>query len=141
MNRATEVVLDAIRSCGADERAIDAFLKTMEEPRPRQLHERDFSGPCYVYCLFDPPKRRPFYVGISKYPFYRFEQHRRDQCSAAWPTLNRLLNEGYEAGRIYKIYKKCSDRNAALELEYKLITTTPGLVNKERRRFRMNVPI
>ncbi len=99
----------------------------------RALHEKDLTGPTYVYCLFDPRNRRPFYIGISKYQWYRFEQHKQDPSSSAWAPLNALLQKGFSPQCIYKIYKKCPNRNAALELEHRLINSTPGLVNCERR--------
>jgi predicted GIY-YIG superfamily endonuclease len=97
------------------------------------------SGPCYVYCLFDPMRRKPFYIGIASNPWNRFDGHRHDCGSAAWRILNQLLEAGYQRQMILKIYKKCPDRQAALDLEYSLVTSTKGLLNRSRVHQRMFV--
>lgn len=90
--------------------------------------------PVYVYCLIDPINRQPFYIGISRYHWYRFEQHRTDRASPAYGYVNALLNRGIEPQQIYKIYKKCPDRITARELEYRLITSAPRLLNRDRNQ-------
>lgn len=97
----------------------------------------DLAGLCSVYFLFDPRTRKPFYVGISKYPYGRFRAHQRDPASEAWPIVSDLVENGFSQDQILKIYKVCRDRNAAWELEHKLIHTVRGLINKDRRRFRV----
>lgn len=111
---------------------VNAIIEATAPPR-RRLYERDFSGPCWVYCLIDPGKRRPFYIGISQNPWDRYDSHRHDRTSAAWAKLNELLNAGYVKQQVFKIYKRCCDRNAALSLEHRLITATPELLNRDRR--------
>lgn len=104
----------------------------------RRLYERDFSGPCYVYCLFDPKRHRAFYIGITQmHPTWRLYAHEKDRSSAAWFKLNVLLDAGWRRDQILKIYRKCNDRNAALRLEHSLIVSTTGLVNKDRRKYQM----
>jgi predicted GIY-YIG superfamily endonuclease len=88
--------------------------------------------PCYVYCLVDPWKRGnpPFYIGISNNPWYRFYSHCHDRCSAAYDALQILLMMKEPRDRILKIYKKCPNRRAAIELEHRLVTSTPKLLNR-----------
>jgi predicted GIY-YIG superfamily endonuclease len=101
-----------------------------------RLHQKDLSGPCGVYCIVNPRTRNPFYVGISKYPWSRFDQHRVDVTSAAWEEMNLWLRH-YPPTHVFKIYKWCPDRQAALDLEYRLIHSVPGLLNRDGRRFRV----
>lgn len=103
----------------------------------RRLHEKDLSGHCYVYCLIDPRNNKPFYIGVSKYPWGRLNAHASDRCSAAWPVVRSLLDAKVRPDEILKIYKRCPDRNSALDLEHRLISTTPGLVNLCRTRSQM----
>ncbi len=97
-------------------------------------YTQDLSGPCGVYVIVNPRTRNPFYVGISKWPWVRFDQHRTDVASAAWEELNFWLRY-YPPSHIFKIYKWCRDRRAALDLEYRLIHSVPGLLNRDTRRF------
>lgn len=95
------------------------------------------SEPCFVYVLVDPRHGKPFYVGISNNPWYRFYSHQHDRTSAAWGFLTFLLeNEGIESSRILKIYRKCKTRREAFDLEHNLVTSTPGLLNRPYRRGR-----
>lgn len=104
----------------------------------RRLHEKDLSGPCYVYVLMNPGNKRPIYIGISSNPWGRFDAHCNDPCSAAWPALRIMVGSGlFHRDEILKIYKVCTDRNEALDLEHRLIMTTPGLLNRDKRRYRM----
>jgi len=98
-------------------------------------YSQDLSGPCAVYCIVNPLTRNPFYVGISKWPWVRFDQHRHDRSSAAWGNLTLWL-ELFPPGHIFKIYKWCEDRNAALALEHRLICAVPGLLNRDFNRYR-----
>jgi hypothetical protein len=102
-----------------------------------RLHQKDLSGPCYVYVIVNPHTRNPVYVGISKYPWERFNQHRLDRCSAAWQCVNEWLKT-FPPGHIFKIYKRCDDRRAAHDLEYKLVCSTPGLLNRDKRKYILN---
>ena len=97
---------------------------------------RFMDEPCYVYCLVDPWKRGnpPFYIGISKNPWYRFYEHSHDRCSAAYDTLQILLTMKEPRDRILKIYKECRDRRSATDLEYRLVTSTPGLLNRPYKK-------
>ena len=94
------------------------------------LTKRDLSGACAVYCLVHPKTRKPFYIGISKHPNWRFYEHSHERWSAAYPTLTELLTQGYHQSQILKIYKVCSSRRLAHNLEYNLIAATPGLTNR-----------
>jgi predicted GIY-YIG superfamily endonuclease len=105
--------------------------------RSRSPYVKDLSGPTWVYVIVDPRNRKPFYVGITKYLWYRFDQHRTDSGSAAWPRVNELLAAGYSPVRIHKPYRLCADRNEALRLEHRLINSIPGLLNRERRLSQM----
>ena len=134
----TEEIVRLLREQSYPEAKIAAFLAACELSRTRapqrRLYERDFSGPTWVYVIVDPRTRRPFYVGITMYLWYRFDQHRTDPGSAAWGRINELLAAGYAPNRIYKPYRCCADRNEALRLEYKLITAIPDLLNRSRQR-------
>jgi len=92
--------------------------------------------PCYVYILVDPRNDgKPFYVGISNNPRYRFYSHCHDRCSAVWDFLNFLTqNCDIERDDILKIYEHCPNRSSAFDLEYRLVTTLPGLFNRPYRR-------
>ncbi|MCK1445407.1 GIY-YIG nuclease family protein [Bradyrhizobium sp. 48] len=95
------------------------------------------SEPCYVYVLVNPADGKPFYIGISNNPWYRFYSHQHDRCSAAWDFLNFLTeNEGFERNQILTIYRKCESRSEAFDLEHRLVTSTPGLLNRPYRRGR-----
>jgi predicted GIY-YIG superfamily endonuclease len=96
---------------------------------------RDLSGTCYVYMLCDPETEKPFYIGIAKNPWSRFYSHCHEKWSAAWPVLQRLV-EKFGQDDILKIYRECPDRRAAFDLEYKLVSSTPGLLNRPYRRAR-----
>lgn len=92
---------------------------------------------CFVYILVNPQTGKPFYIGISNNPWYRFYEHRHDRCSAVWDFLNFLTeNEGIERDLILKIYRECSSRREAFDLEYQLVTSTPGLLNRPYKRGR-----
>lgn len=101
--------------------------------RPYGAKDMSFmDDPCYVYVLMGPWNKRPFYIGISNNPWYRFEAHRQDPCSAVWQVM-RLLFDGRELfhrDEILKIYKKCATRAEALEIEYRLVVSTPKLLNR-----------
>src|SRR5580765_6105397 len=133
IGKAIEDLLDAGYSPAEAVRAVVAAVK---QSQPSRLHEKDLSGPCAVYVMVVPTSRKPFYVGISKYPWARFDQHRHDPGSAARGCLNAWLKI-FPAGHIFKIYKWCRSRNEALALEHRLISTTPGLLNRDRRRYQM----
>lgn len=95
--------------------------------------------PCYVYVLMNPDNKRPFYIGISENPWDRFEAHRRDPCSSAWPAM-RLLFDGrdlFQRDEVLKVYKRCRDRQSAIDVEFNLINSTPGLLNKARHHQRV----
>ena len=95
------------------------------------------SEPCFVYGLFDPRTSEPFYVGISNNPWYRFYTHCHDRCSAAWDLLQFLTqNCGFERDEILAIVKECPDRRSAFDLEYLIVTSTPGLLNRPYKRAR-----
>lgn len=96
----------------------------------RRVTPKDLSGACFVYVLVDPRNRRPFYVGISKNPRARFWQHCTDTGSGGWPLARELRNLGYGADRVLKVVKRCRDRRAAMEIEHRLITSTPNLLNR-----------
>ena len=140
---AVQELRTALLASGIDPAEIEVLITRLGDSLshhmpPRRLHEKDLSGPCYVYCLVNPWNKRPFYIGISSNPWARFDSHLHDAASAAWPVLRILVKqEGVERDRILKIYKECADRNAALALEHSLITTTPKLVNRDQRRYRM----
>lgn len=133
----------ALARCGYSQAESDALIDRMGgedffRPRRRPPHQKDLSGPCFVYCLVNPRNGKPFYIGISSNPWSRFESHVHDASSAAWPVLRILVKqERIERDRILKIYRECPDRNAALQLEHRLIASTPKLVNKDRRRYQM----
>lgn len=91
---------------------------------------RYLDEPCYVYILVNPIDGKPFYIGISNNPWYRFYSHCHDYCSAARTALRSLLAGHYHRDEILKIYKKCPDRRTAYDLEYRLVTSTPNLLNK-----------
>ena len=86
----------------------------------------------FVYVLVNPLRRGrpPFYVGVSIYPKGRFYDHCRDQNSPAYHLLCAFLKDGLQRDQILKIYRKCSSRREALDLEYKLVISTPNLVNR-----------
>jgi len=127
--------LTTLLGAAETEALIKRFGAEMSLPT-RRLHEKDLSGPCYVYRLLYPLDQKPFYVGISKNPWSRFDNHMHDPCSAAYPIL-RQISVGANRDQILEIYKECVDRNTALDLEFHLITTTPGLVNRCRKRSQM----
>jgi hypothetical protein len=94
------------------------------------------STPCYVYVLINPGSKKPIYIGISQNPWERFYQHLHDPCSSVWRAL-RIMFDGRGRGlfhrdEVLKIYKCCPDRQSALDLEYKLINSTPNILNKAR---------
>lgn len=92
---------------------------------------------CYVYVLTNPITRRPFYVGVSNNPWYRFYSHQHDRCSAVWDFLNFLTeNMGLHRDEILKIYRRCASRREAFDLEYQLVTSTSGLLNRPYKRGR-----
>lgn len=97
---------------------------------------RDLSGACYIYMLVDPETDLPFYVGIAKNPWSRFYSHQHEKCSAAWPELQRLLRV-FKQADILKIHTECPDRRAAFDLEYDLVRSTAGLVNRPYSRPRV----
>lgn len=84
-------------------------------------------GPCYVYGLVDPRTEQIFYVGVSKYPNFRLEQHRSDQLSSAYDLIQDMQDEGWQCGM--EILQKFETRRQALDHELRLIRTLPGLVN------------
>lgn len=95
------------------------------------------SATCFVYVLTDPRTRKPFYVGISNNPWYRFYSHLHDRCSAVWDFLNFLTeNEGIERDRILHVWCECASRREAFEIEYRLVKSTPGLLNRPYKRGR-----
>lgn len=97
---------------------------------------RDLSGVCYVYVLFNPETESPFYVGVSKNPWARFYSHSHERWSAAWPVLQLLLKR-YGQDEILKIHRECPDRRTAFDLEYEMVTTTSGLLNRPYSRRRV----
>ena len=106
---------------------------------PYRQHNVDYlNEPTYVYVLMNPDTKDAFYIGISVSPWGRFEQHYRDPCSAAYRIM-RMLFDGrnlFHRDEILKIYKRCATRQEALDLEYRLVTTTPNLLNRPYRRGR-----
>jgi predicted GIY-YIG superfamily endonuclease len=95
------------------------------------------SKPCYVYMLLNPFTGDPFYIGISDNPWCRFYEHCHDRCSAAWDFLGYLIeNCGFEREQILEIYEECPNRRSAFDLEYQLVTTTAGLLNRPYKRGR-----
>lgn len=92
-------------------------------------------GCCFVYKLIDPRDNVIFYVGITARPKIRFQSHRNDRLSAAWPRIREIQNCGHECRM--EIISEFSDRNSALEHEHKLISSLPELLNKDRHRRRM----
>jgi hypothetical protein len=104
----------------------------------RRIHQKDLSGTCFIYFLVDPRDQKPFYIGISMSPWGRFDNHRHDPSSAAHRRLMDIIQTtGAKRGDILKIHKECRNRDEALDLEYRLINSTPGLVNKCRTRSKM----
>ena len=100
----------------------------------RPLRDMKFMDePCYVYVLIDPISEKPFYIGISNNPIYRFECHSKERWSAAYPALRLLLGDHCRE-EILWIYKKCETRSEAFEIEYRLVTSTPGLLNRPYKR-------
>jgi len=91
---------------------------------------------CFVYQLLDPwiDGCPPFYIGISNNPWYRFYSHCHDRCSAAYPLLSVFLRYGVTRDDILTIYKECATREEAFDLEYRLVTTTPDLLNRPYKR-------
>jgi len=92
----------------------------------------------YVYQLLDPWEDGcpPFYIGISINPWERFYAHCHDRFSAAYPLLQCFLRWDVPKTEILKIYQECATRRQALDLEYELVTTTPGLLNRPYRKGR-----
>lgn len=91
----------------------------------------DLSGSCFVYFLLDPfEDGNPFYIGISKNPWYRFYEHSHDRSSAAYPLMRLFRQWGVPRNDILKIHKECTTRRDALDLEYRLVMSTPDLVNR-----------
>jgi predicted GIY-YIG superfamily endonuclease len=92
--------------------------------------------PCYVYVLINPDSKQAFYIGISVNPWWRFYAHCKDPCSAAYPAL-KLMFDGrdlFQRDEVLKIYRVCRTRQEALDLEYRLVTSTPGLLNRPYKR-------
>lgn len=129
-------IVSALVAKGASSKVIQVFLEGMaksamtSKSSTGQHYRRDLSGPCAVYCLVHPKTHKPFYIGISKHPNWRFYEHSHEHWSAAYPTLTELLTQGYHQSQILKIYKVCSSRRSAHNLEYNLIAATPGLTNR-----------
>jgi hypothetical protein len=96
--------------------------------------QKNLTGKCYVYRLIDPRSGAPFYVGISKNPWSRFDGHRNDPGSGGWPKVRELLKAGFARADILHIHTWCENREAAYKLEHQLITTTEGLLNRNRTR-------
>jgi len=92
----------------------------------------------FVYQLVDPwvEGRPPFYIGLSNNPWYRFYSHCHDRFSAAYPLLSVFLKWGVERDEILKIYRECTTRREAFDLEYQLVMSTPDLVNRPYKRGR-----
>jgi predicted GIY-YIG superfamily endonuclease len=108
----------------------------MREVRMSYLKDMRFlDDPCYVYVLVNPIDKKPFYIGISNNPWDRFRAHSKECWSAAWRPLKSLL-QVFCRDEILKIYKKCPTRAEAFELEYRLVTSTPGLLNRPYKRGR-----
>lgn len=103
---------------------------------PHQNHV-DLAGVCFVYFLTDPfDDNNPFYVGISKNPWYRFYEHSHDASSAAYPLMRLFRTWEIPREEILIIGKKCATRSEAFDLEYKLVISTPNLVNRPYKRGR-----
>jgi predicted GIY-YIG superfamily endonuclease len=94
--------------------------------------EKRLDGECWVYILFDPLKKKPIYIGISRDPWLRWKQHISDPGSGAWRRVRELRAVGISQQQILKLYKRCKDRNEAAAIEFRLIETTPGVLNKTK---------
>jgi predicted GIY-YIG superfamily endonuclease len=86
--------------------------------------------PTFVYALVDPRTQAWFYVGITIMPEARLQNHRTDRSSAAWERIQEIERAGFECEM--DIVAEYADRNEALRLEYDLIMSSDGLVNRDR---------
>lgn len=130
------ITIEHLRKAGCTDAQIVRVLEIMQPQRRTYgpaYRPHDLTGECAVYCFVNPMTKKVFYIGISKYPLERFKNHKNDRASSAHEELNYLLSQGIEPDRILKIYKVCKNRNEALKLEHKLITSTPNLLNRDRQ--------
>lgn len=86
----------------------------------------------FVYALWDPRpgKEHWFYFGVTIMPRARFDAHRWDPASSAYPRIREIEADGWECEM--HILDECDDRNEALRFEHEMITTHAGLLNKAR---------
>ena len=58
-------------------------------------------------------------------------------CNETGTPMRILMKDGlFARDEILKIYKECSDRRTALEIEYNLVKSTPKLLNRPYSRGR-----
>lgn len=116
--------------------------------RPAALSAPSYAKlPTFVYALVYPwnvlvgtsPRRKksPFYIGVSVNPWNRFYNHRNDACSPAFGHMKYFHENGAKQDQILIIIDKLASRNKALDLEHKLITTIPHLLNVSRNHTQM----
>ena len=126
-----EITIAALRKAGLSDEEI---VRICEAKYPYG-GGKQLGGECWVYSLWFPPKKKPFYFGISRNPWVRFDNHRSDPACGGYPYVARLLKLGYQRDQILKIYKRCKDRNEAAELEFRLIETTGGVINLTKGKY------
>jgi hypothetical protein len=73
-------------------------------------------------------------VGISNNPWYRFYSHCHDRSSAAYPLLSLFQKHKVPRDEILMIFRECTTRDEAFDLEYRLVIATPGLVNRPYKK-------
>ncbi len=57
------ITIEHLQQVGLSAEQIVQIVRLYQLQPSKRLH-----GPCFVYLLFDPINRRPFYVGISRDP-------------------------------------------------------------------------
>lgn len=124
------LIADLVRAGVTDpdllQRVVDVLYGAPTAPRikPPVVH--------YVYGLIDPRSGAPFYIGVTCQPSEREKQHRLDPCGAAFKFIQQLSHTNHRP--TMRIIAEYTSRQEALDHEHKLINSTPGLINKDRRK-------
>lgn len=123
-------VLGGVEPVRADDIGVGEDGSSTVGSAPAGAGERRARPVYSIYALVDPRNGCVFYIGFTgNHPRYRLSEHRNCKQSAAYDTIHAIEDAGGAVGmRVLAVYE---DRNDALAAEYRYITSTPGLVNRQ----------
>ena len=100
----------------------DRVDRAIGEYEARQRH--------LLYLVKDEAEDRVIYVGITNDPVSRSKQHTSDPASAVWCYINER-GEAYAENILFVDVAVFPTRAEARSAEERLISTLPGLVNRD----------